>query len=87
MYTVTLSSQRQITVPKGLLDMIGFGKGGKLFLYVKNDNIVAIPVRASIVKSLAGSLEKLIPDDKKAASLNTIDRLTRKAVAAKIANE
>lgn len=87
MYTVTLSSQRQITVPKGLLDMIGFGKGGKLFLYVKNDNIVAIPIRDSIVKSLAGSLEKLIPDDKKAASLNTIDRLTRKAVAAKIANE
>lgn len=87
MYTVTLSSQRQITVPKGLLDTIGFGKGGKLFLYVKNDNIVAIPIRDSIVKSLAGSLEKLIPDNKKAASLNTIDRLTRKAVAAKIANE
>lgn len=87
MYTVTLSSQRQITLPKILLDMINVGKNEKLFLYVKNDSIVATPVGSSVVKSLSGSLEKFIPDDKKSATLKTIDKFTRKAAANKIAND
>lgn len=87
MQTVTVSSQRQITIPASFLDQIGVEKKQKLLLFVRQGDLIAQPLGGSVVKNTSGSLNSLIPDAKKGVDLATIRRETAGIVASKLAKE
>ncbi|MEK7513885.1 MAG: AbrB/MazE/SpoVT family DNA-binding domain-containing protein [Patescibacteria group bacterium] len=60
MQLVTISSQRQITIPMVMLDQLGVDKKDRLFLTIEGKNLVAKPQKGSVVDRLAGSLNHLV---------------------------
>lgn len=87
MHIATVSSQRQITLPKRMLDDMGIGKKDKVELRVEKGEIKMKPMKESITKQLSGSLSHLISEDKKGKSWDEIMSVTRKKVAEKLASE
>lgn len=64
MQLVTISSQRQITIPVYLLNQLGVDKKDKLFLSIEKHKLVAKPRKGSIINQLAGSLNHLVAKSK-----------------------
>ncbi len=56
MYTATLSSKNQITLPKFLLDMINAKSGIQFLISEKNETLTMRPIKTSLVDELAGSM-------------------------------
>lgn len=87
MQIVTISSQRQITLPQRLLARIGVKKHDRLALDVEGDKLVAKPQKVSLVEELSGSLLPYVKPELRGRSLSEIMRVTRKKVAKHLANE
>lgn len=56
MKVVTVSSKRQVTIPKRLLNILNVEPGSKLVLKVQKDLLIAQPLGTSVVEQTAGSL-------------------------------
>lgn len=85
MHIATISSQRQITLPKALLDEIGTKAGERLELKLKNQQIYL--QKAPDISELSGCLHKYatqpIPTDSE-TDVAVLDHV-KKTYAAKIA--
>ena len=87
MQIVTISSQRQITLPERLLAEIDVEKRDKLVLRVESGTIVAEPVRSSVVEEVAGSLLNKIPAAKRGKPFKVIEQKVKDIAARELANE
>jgi len=87
MRLVTISSKRQITIPKDLLESLGLDVGQKAFIEKDRDKLSLRPVAVSVVEETAGSLNTFVPSSKLGASLEEIDRETRKIVSKSLAEK
>ena len=87
MQLVTISSQRQITIPADILSQLGVDKKDKLFLTVENKKLVAHPKKGSVVDRLAGYLNPLVPKSKLKISTDKAIEMARDIMAREIANE
>jgi len=66
----TLTSKGQLTIPKDVRDELGIGAGTRLFVTVRNGQVVALPKNKRIA-DLAGILGK--PPKGSGATLDEID--------------
>ena len=87
MQLVTISSQRQITIPVDMLAEIGVDKKDRLFLTVENKKLVARPRKGSMVARLAGSLNHLVPKSKLKVPTEKAIEKAMEIMAKEIANE
>lgn len=84
MYTATLSSKNQITLPKFLLDMINAKSGIQFLISEKNETLTMRPIKTSIVSELAGSV--VIPKNKIGVPFEKIRQAMAKETAYDITN-
>ena len=56
MYTATLSSKNQITIPKFLLDLINVKSGIQFLISEEDQTLTMKPIKTSLVDELAGSM-------------------------------
>lgn len=87
MQLVTISSQRQITIPVNMLEELGVDKKDKLFLTIEAKKLIAKPQKGSVVKRLAGSLNHLVPKSMLKISTQEAISLAKNLAAQEIANE
>lgn len=87
MQLVTISSQRQITIPVNMLDQLGVDKKDRLFLTIEGKNLIAKPQKGNLVNRLAGSLNHLVPKSKLKISTQKAIGLAKDIAAKEIANE
>lgn len=87
MQLVTISSQRQITIPANILEELGLEEKDKLFLTIEEKKLVAQPRKGSMVKRLAGSLNHLIPRSKLKIPTDKAIEKAMEIMAKEIANE
>lgn len=87
MQLVTISSQRQITIPADMLGQLGVNKKDKLFLTIEEKKLIAKPQKGSAVKRLAGSLSHLIPKSKLKISTQKAIKLAKITAAKETADE
>lgn len=72
MQLVTISSKRQVTLPKRYLDELGFVFNGKALLEKEGNKLTLKPVNESIIDQLAGSLNHLIDPSKLKVPFNVV---------------
>ena len=87
MNIVTISSQRQITIPSRLLLSIGAKPRGKMVIRAEKGELSIKPLKTSIVQQVAGSLSKYIPPSKRGVPFAKIREETQKIVAAELAKK
>lgn len=87
MNIVTISSKRQITIPKEYLDSLGIGAKSKVILQKEDENIVLKPLKKSIVEEVGGSLKKYIDPKKLGVPFEEIMKETKRIVSKKLAEE
>jgi len=87
MNIVTVSSQRQITIPKQVLDQLLVSKKDKLLLNIEDSQLVLKPIGKSIVEKLSGSLAEYIPKNKRKTSFKKIMTQTQKIAAKELAQK
>lgn len=64
MQVVTISSKRQITIPKKFLESLMLRTNGKAILKKDSGRLVLEPIETSIIDELAGSLTKYVHHSK-----------------------
>jgi len=67
MHIATISSQRQITLPKAMLDQLSLSVKDRVKITVDNNQLVVEPANMKIA-NLAGCLTHLIPSSKRDVS-------------------
>jgi len=87
MQLVTISSQRQITIPVDMLGQLGVDKKDKLFLTIEEEKLVAKPQKGSVVDRLAGSLNHLVSKSMLKIPTHKAIEIARDIAAKEIANE
>jgi AbrB family looped-hinge helix DNA binding protein len=76
MHIATISSQRQITIPKALLDQLSLSAKDKVKISVDNEQLVLEPVNMNISR-FAGCLTRYISPAKRKVP---IDKAIEKAI-------
>lgn len=87
MNIVTISSKRQITLPKQLLLYIGAKPRDKMMIKAEKGDLRLKPLKTSIVQQVAGSLSKYIPASKRGVPFSKIMEETQRIVAAELAKK
>ena len=87
MNIVTISSQRQITLPKHLLLNLNLRPKEKVSIEAHKDGVLLKPLKTSIAKQLAGSLRKYIHPSKLGVPFDVIMEETIKKVAKELAQK
>lgn len=87
MKTVTVSSKRQIAIPKDFLEELGVDFGGKLRIEKDKNTLRLTPVKKSITDELAGSLAHLIPKNKRGVPFAKIMEETEKLAVKQLASD
>ena len=87
MHVATLSTQRQVTLPKFLLDLINVDVKAKLIITFSHGGLFIRPVEKSITDELAGSLARFISPEKRNVPFEEAQREAMKTVAEEIAHE
>ena len=85
MKVVTISSKRQITLPKKGLEPLGVGPKSKLTVQIQDQGILLKPLEGSLVDQVAGSLTNYVPVSKRGVSFQTVYKETKRITARKIA--
>lgn len=78
MHIATISSKRQITIPKRMLDELDLKPKSKLLVTKHNGNLRLRPLRKSMVDELGGSLRKYVHPSLLGKSVEAIDREAKK---------
>ena len=87
MNIVTISSKRQITLPKHLLLNLNIRPKEKVLIERHKDGVLVRPLKTSITKQLAGSLRKYIHPSKLGVPFDVIMEETIKKVAKELAQK
>lgn len=85
MRIITISSKRQITIPKDFLAGVGLEMQKKAVLEKEKDGLLIKPLGDSVSRRLAGSLGLSVPRSKLGSSLLEIDKETKVKTAKKLA--
>ena len=87
MHIATISSKRQITLPKHFLEALGLEPRKKV-LIERDKNILKLrPIRKSVVEETAGSLKKYVNPSLLGKSVEEIDREAKKLYAEHLAKK
>lgn len=81
MKIVTISSKRQITLPKSLMEVLGLEPNDQAIVRHEDKRLIFEPMKKSIVEQTAGSLYKHIIPSKRGVSMETIMKAVNKAKA------
>jgi len=84
MKITTISSKNQITIPKEMLLLLGLKHKDKLLIDRKGEELVLKPIKSSLVKQTAGSLDQFVSYPKLKKSFKEIMRITKKKTAKKL---
>lgn len=87
MHIATVSSKRQITIPKKILDRYNVKPGDRVVIIAGRKGPRLEPKTTSIVEETAGSLYKYTPKDKLGIPFKQAREETLKMVAAELAQE
>jgi len=87
MHIATISSKRQITLPKKLLDKHNVKPGDTVVVTTNKNGLAIEPKTNSIVEETAGSLKKYIPKAKLGVPFKQVREKTMQMVAEEIAKE
>ena len=87
MKIVTISSKRQITIPKDLLVDLNLQPRAKLILQEENGALMMRPLRKSVVEQTAGSLTSYVSPAKLGVPLARIIKETKRKTAAKLVRQ
>ena len=87
MQIVTISSKRQITLPKRMLDELDLKPKSKMIIVREKDTYRLKPIKRSIVDELGGSLKKFVDPSKLGKSIKEIDREDKKLYAEHLAKK
>lgn len=87
MQMATISSKRQITLPKELLSQVGIRPGGKVLIEKDKRAIKLKPLKKSIVEQTYASLNKYVHPSKLGISVEEIAEQTFKKAAQEIATK
>ena len=87
MKIVTISSKRQITIPKDLLAGLNLQPRAKLILREENGALIMKPLRKSVVEQTAGSLRPYVSPAKLSASLAKMMKETKRKTAVKLVKQ
>ena len=85
MQLVTISSKRQITIPKRYLEELDFS--GKAMLDSKNGELTIKPVKSSVIDQLAGSLNHLIDPVKLGVPFKVAKKKAMEEMVKELANK
>ncbi|KKR33029.1 MAG: hypothetical protein UT63_C0025G0006 [Candidatus Gottesmanbacteria bacterium GW2011_GWC2_39_8] len=83
MQILTVSSKRQITLPKDFLDDFGIKPGGKIYIE-ESGNSICIKSAKSVVEESAGSLNKYVDKSRYGVTFEKIMEETRRKTAKKL---
>lgn len=84
MQITTISSKRQLTLPKDMLLKLGLDLGSKVILQGREEDILIRSLKKSIIEDLAGSLTRYISTDKLGVSYGKIIQATKLKTAGKL---
>lgn len=84
MQIATISSKRQLTLPKDMLLKLGLDLGSKVILQGREEDILIRSLKKSIIEDLAGSLTRFISTDKLGVSYGKIIKATKQKTAGKL---
>lgn len=84
MQITTISSKRQLTLPKDMLLKLGLDLGSKVILQGREEDILIRSLKKSIIEDLAGSLTRYISTDKLGVSYDKIIQATKLKTAGKL---
>ncbi|MBI3955543.1 AbrB/MazE/SpoVT family DNA-binding domain-containing protein [Candidatus Gottesmanbacteria bacterium] len=84
MQIATISSKRQLTLPKEMLLKLGLDPGSKVILQEREEEIFIRSLKKSIVEDLAGSLTRFISSDRLGVSFEKIMQATKLKTAGKL---
>lgn len=84
---VKLSSQRQITIPKWMLELIGAKAHDKLVVKFEDNRLILELIKKDLVEELAGSLAHLVPPDKRNIPIEEAIKMAKDIAAQHIARE
>lgn len=87
MHLAKISSQRQITIPKRILDDLGLEKYDRLVLEVSDGRMVGSPRPKGVVERTAGALAGSVVEKKKGKSMGEIKEKMAVKVAKKLADD
>ena len=83
----TISSKRQITLSKDLLDDLNISPKQKILIESSNGVAILRPLKSTIVKEIAGGLTKYVDSSKLGKPFDQILRETKKNVSRKLAKK
>lgn len=83
----TVSSKRQITLSKDLLDNLNIAPKQKILIESGNGVAILKPLKSTIVKEIAGGLTKYVDSSKLGKSFDQILKETKKNVSRKLAKK
>lgn len=84
---VKLSAQRQITIPKWMLELIGARAHDKLSIKIDEGKLVLVLAKKDIIEELAGSWKNLIPKDRGNITVEEAIKKAKSIAAEHIARE
>ena len=87
MHIVTISSKRQITIPKSLLETLGLEPRKKVLIEKDGGILKLRPIKKSVVEETAGSLRKYVHPSLLGKSVEEIDREAKKLYAEHLAKK
>lgn len=83
-YTTTITSKRQLTIPKAVFDQLGIKLGQKVTLYPVKDGFIGKPLRKSRILDFAGDLVQLDKGEPLSEIREKTQALAAKEVAKKL---
>ena len=83
-YTTTITSKRQITIPKAVFDKLGVKQGQKVTLYPVRDGFIGKPHRESRLLDFAGDLAHLDKGEPLSEIREKAQTLAAKEIAQKL---
>lgn len=87
MHIATISSKRQITLPKSLLEELGLGANKKVLVTKEKNALKIKPVKKSVTEELSGSLTKFVHPSKLGVPWKKIKGEVGEAIAEHAATE
>mgnify|MGYP001557951561 CR=1 FL=1 len=88
MHIATISSKRQITIPKKMLDNLALKPKSKVIIVKEKNTFLLKPLRGnSIVEELGGSLKKYTDPSKLGRSVSEIEEKVGELKARHVASE
>lgn len=84
MKIATISSKRQITIPRDILKLMSIDKGNKVMLYPDKNILMIKPLKTSIAQQTAGSLKKYVDPKKLGIPFSKVREETQKIAVAEL---